>query len=110
LGALILVGTEREARQAQGPITAAWTLGLTLAGYLLILLLTPNPLEWQLAAAGERLLMQLWPSALFVFFVMIRDPFSARPESLFRDSPRRGNAGGGSRPKPIAHPGAAAGG
>ena len=57
-------------------MAAAWTLGLTLAGYFFIFLITPNVLEWQLSSAGGRLLMQLWPSALFVFFMVLGDPIS----------------------------------
>jgi 4-amino-4-deoxy-L-arabinose transferase-like glycosyltransferase len=76
LGALVLFGLKSDARGLQGPTTAAWTLGLTLAGYFFIFLITPNTLEWQLSRAGVRLLLQLWPSALFLFFMVIRDPFS----------------------------------
>ncbi len=78
LGALVLFGTRRDGRELQGAATAAWTLGLTLAGYFSVFLITPNPLDWQLSTAGGRLLIQLWPSALFVFFMVIRDPLSER--------------------------------
>ena len=76
LGALVLFGIRPDARGLQGAMTAAWTLGLTLAGYFFIFLVTPHTLEWQLTSAGGRLLMQLWPSALFVFFMVSRDPLS----------------------------------
>jgi hypothetical protein len=78
LGALVLFGIKPDAKGLPGPRTAAWTLGLTMAGYLLIFLITPLPLEWQLNSAGGRLFLQLWPSALFVFFMVLRDPFSDR--------------------------------
>jgi hypothetical protein len=74
LGALVLFGIKPDVKDLSGPRTAAWTLGLTLAGYLFILLITPKPLEWQLSSAGGRLLLQLWPSALFVLFMVLRDP------------------------------------
>jgi hypothetical protein len=76
LGALVLFGTRSEAKALRGPVTAAWTLGLTLAGYLLIFLITPHELKWQMGTAGERLLLQLWPGALFAFFMVIRDPIA----------------------------------
>ena len=79
LGALALFGIQSDARGLQGPATAARALGLTLAGYLVIFLITPHKLEWQMGTAGGRLLLQLWPSALFVLFMAIRDPFSDRP-------------------------------
>jgi hypothetical protein len=74
LGALVLFGIKRDAGELQGARAAAWTLGLTLAGYFCVCLITPNALDWQLSTAGGRLLIQLWPSALFVFFMVIRDP------------------------------------
>jgi hypothetical protein len=76
VGALVLFGIKRDARELQGAMTAAWTLGLTLAGYFFIFLITPNPLGWQLGTAGGRLLLQLLPSALFVFFMVSGDPLS----------------------------------
>ncbi len=82
LAALVLFGIRPDARELQGVRTAAWTLGLTLAGYLLIFLVTPHGLEWQLTSAGGRLLTQLWPSALFLFFMVLRDPFSDKPAEL----------------------------
>ena len=82
LGALVLFGIRPDAKDLQWARTAAWTLGLTLAGYLLIFLVTPHGLEWQLTSAGGRLLMQLWPSALFVFFMVLRDPHSDDPAEL----------------------------
>ena len=76
LGALVLFGIKPDARGLQGPMTAARALGLTLAGYFFIFLITPHKLDWQLTTAGGRLLLQLWPSALFVFFMVLGDPRS----------------------------------
>ncbi len=47
---------------------ANWTLALTLAGYFVIYVITPNELYWHLRFSLNRLLLQLWPSAIFVFF------------------------------------------
>jgi hypothetical protein len=78
LGALLFFGIKPDALGVPGPRIAAWTLGLTFAGYLFIYLITPRTLEWQLDAAGGRLLLQLWPSALFTIFMILRNPFSDR--------------------------------
>ena len=86
LGALVLLGIRPEAKKAQGLTTAAWTLGLTLAGYLAMVLISPNAPEWELSRAGARLLLQLWPSALFVFFMVLRDPISDRACDLHQDA------------------------
>jgi hypothetical protein len=79
LGALALFGIRPDAKGRPGITTSALALGLTLAGYLVIFLITPHPLDWQLGTAGERLLLQLWPSALFVFFMVIRVPWTEHP-------------------------------
>jgi len=86
LGALVLFGIRPDARELQGAGTAARTLVLILAGYFLIFLITPHILEWQLSSAGGRLLMQLWPSALFVFFMVLGDPVSSgSAQGIFPD-------------------------
>jgi hypothetical protein len=77
--ALLLFRIRPDVKGIPGPKMAAWTLGLTLAGYFFIFLITPLRLDWQLGTAGGRLLLQLWPSALFLFFMVVRDPFSDRP-------------------------------
>jgi hypothetical protein len=48
---------------------------LTLVGYFAIYLITPYDIYWHLRFSLTRLFMQLWPSALFLFFRMVRlDP------------------------------------
>jgi hypothetical protein len=43
-------------------------LGLTLAGYMGIYLITPHPLEWHLNYSADRLLFHLYPLLLFILF------------------------------------------
>jgi hypothetical protein len=93
LGASALFGIRPDAKAPHGTATTARTLGLTLAGYLLVFLITPHKLLWQMGTAGDRLLLQLWPSALFLFFMVIRDPLSDRPAPSPRDQPQRGARG-----------------
>lgn len=45
------------------------TLSLTLAGYFAIYLITPYDLFWHLRNSLNRLFLQLWPSAIFLFFL-----------------------------------------
>lgn len=45
--------------------------------YCLIYLITPNDVEWQLKYSLSRLLMQLFPMALLLFFLFIRTPENA---------------------------------
>ena len=60
-------------RRKTGPSTASvriaiWTLELTLAGYFVIYVITPNQLNWHLRFSLNRLFLQFWPSAVFLFF------------------------------------------
>jgi hypothetical protein len=47
---------------------AVWTLAITLAGYFAIYVITPNELYWHLRFSLNRLFLQLWPSAVYLFF------------------------------------------
>ena len=50
------------------------TLGAVLAGYFLVFLITPYDIEWQLETSLFRLVMHLWPGALFGYFLLARRP------------------------------------
>ncbi|HTT23599.1 MAG TPA: glycosyltransferase family 39 protein [Candidatus Sulfotelmatobacter sp.] len=56
-------------RSRRVPIAVA-TLALTLAGYFAIYLITPRDLYWHLRFSLNRLFLQLWPSAIFLFFLL----------------------------------------
>jgi len=47
---------------------------LQLLGYFVIYLITPLDLVWQINSSLERLLLQLFPSAVFLFFYATRSP------------------------------------
>jgi hypothetical protein len=47
-------------------------LGLMMMGYYTIYLITPHQVEWHLGTSLRRLLLQLWPSYLFAYFMIIR--------------------------------------
>ncbi|MGH9660889.1 MAG: hypothetical protein ACRD96_20235, partial [Bryobacteraceae bacterium] len=50
-----------------------WTaLALIFAGYCGVYLITPFSIDWQMSTSANRLLLQLWPAALFTFFGMVR--------------------------------------
>lgn len=48
-------------------------VGLMLAGYLLVYLATPHDLVWHLDSSLVRLLLQLWPAALFAWCLALPD-------------------------------------
>lgn len=60
-------------------------LGLQLIGYVLVYGITPCPLRWQIACSMNRVLLQLWPSFLFLCFVVF--PSSSDLRKQTRDSP-----------------------
>jgi hypothetical protein len=56
----------------------AVVLGAMLAGYTLIYLTTPHDLTWHVVSSADRLLMQLWPSAVLLFFLRVAAPEERR--------------------------------
>ena len=72
---LLGVKTERAGRVTV--LTLATVLGLILAGYFFIYVTTPRDLEWQLTFSLDRLLIQLWPSFVLLFFLSVRPPEEA---------------------------------
>ena len=50
---------------------------LMLVGYAAVYLITPHNLHWRLETSFDRLRMQLWPLALFAFFLWVATPAEA---------------------------------
>jgi Dolichyl-phosphate-mannose-protein mannosyltransferase len=50
---------------------AAVVLAVMLAGYALIYLTTPHDVTWHIISSVDRLLLQLWPTALLLFFLRV---------------------------------------
>jgi len=73
---VLLVGLRRNARITGNAICYV-TLGLTVAGYFIIYLIAPFSLDWLLSSSLNRLLIQLWPSILFLIFIHARNPAEA---------------------------------
>jgi hypothetical protein len=71
---LICAGPSGTAATSLGAKTAAITLALMLAGYTAVLLTVPAPLLATNLRSLERLLLQLWPSAVFAYFLLVRTP------------------------------------
>ncbi len=56
--------------------TSMLALALTLTGYFAVYLITPYDIYWHLRFSLSRLFIQLWPSAIFVFFAFSPIPTS----------------------------------
>ncbi|HYA98054.1 MAG TPA: hypothetical protein VEH49_08165, partial [Methylomirabilota bacterium] len=70
-GLYLAVGKEYRGHQP-GFRAGYVALVLTLAGYFAVYLITPLDLNWHLRFSLGRLFLQVWPSALFLFFVGAR--------------------------------------
>jgi len=72
-----LLGVKTERAERVTLLTFASALGLVLAGYFFIYVTTPRDLEWHLTFSLDRLLIQLWPSFVLLFFLSVRPPEEA---------------------------------
>ena len=73
----LVLGVAVSERNKAGVLTAAIVLGLWGVGYLLVYLLTPRDLPWHLMTSLDRLLLQLWPCFVFIYFLTICTPEEA---------------------------------
>jgi hypothetical protein len=68
---------------------AAITLAGGLAAYLGVLLASPLDFQWQISTALPRLLLQLWPSAILLCFLALREPEPPAPEEPKKKKKKR---------------------
>lgn len=68
---LIRKNDHQQSTFSPGFSSSAIALSLTLAGYFVIYLITPRDIYWHLRNSLNRLFLQLWPSAIFLFFVLL---------------------------------------
>jgi hypothetical protein len=73
----LLQGIDSEQLRKRSTIISICTVGLTLAGYFCVYLTSPYDLDWHLRTSLHRLLLQLWPSAVFLIFLLVRTPEQA---------------------------------
>lgn len=74
---LLLLGIGIEEKQKANVAGSLIALGVMLAGYFMIYVISPRDLEWHLSTSVDRLYSQLWPSFVFVFFLIVRTPEQA---------------------------------
>ena len=67
----LLVGIKIDKKDRNMIAVSLVTLSLILVGLFGVYITTPYDLTWHLSTSLERLLLQLWPSFLFVYFMMI---------------------------------------
>lgn len=68
----ILVRWQIEDRYRLPALVAASVLALVFLSYCGVLLITPYTLSWQVQTSFDRLILQVWPGVLLIFFVFLR--------------------------------------
>ncbi len=63
-------------KSSWGAQSAIIVVGLMVFGYFVTFLITPRPVAWQMATACDRLLLQLWPSCLFIAVTRLVPPYA----------------------------------
>jgi hypothetical protein len=74
----VAFGFDPDHPSGRGAVTALTTVGLMMAGYVMVYLTSPHDLQSHLDSSLTRLLAQVWPTALFGYFVVARTPRDAR--------------------------------
>jgi len=69
---LLLFGFQVKKNLQWGIICSAIAFALTFIGYFFIYVTTPFDLEWHLGSSLDRLLLQLFPSFLFLYFIVLK--------------------------------------
>ena len=69
---LVVTGISLNRRCATTLLIATMALALVVAGYFFTYVFSPHDLNWHLTNSLDRLLLQLWPTFLFVVFLAIR--------------------------------------
>ncbi len=63
--------------RTQTALTGFVTVALLFVGYWFIYLTTPHDLLWHLHTSMRRLVLQVWPSLVFSFFMIMKTPEEA---------------------------------
>jgi hypothetical protein len=103
----ILVRWQVEERYRLPLWIATTALVLVFLSYCAVYLMTPYALAWQVQSSFDRLILQVWPGFLLVFFVFLRsvvDPTPAVTEKIAaaRKSPARSPKTASSSKNPAA--------
>jgi hypothetical protein len=70
---LFVTGREHRFPSREVLVAPALVFVLMLIGLYFVFILTPKDLEWHFRAACDRLILQLWPAVLMVFFLFVAD-------------------------------------
>lgn len=71
---LVLSGIDRSVIVKKGVTSHLWIMLLMLVGYFFSFFISPHDLEWHMGSSLRRLVVQLWPSWVFICFYCARGP------------------------------------
>jgi hypothetical protein len=74
----LIAGRDREITHRPSFLASVLAVGLTLAGYAGIYLVASYEIHWHLFVSLNRLFLQCWPAAIFLFFLALRYSGQAR--------------------------------
>lgn len=84
---LLLMGLKSPFRANRAQQVGLVGLVLSFAGYFAIYAITPRDLYWHLISSLDRLLLHMWPSALLIGFLLVREqplPWAAEGRAITR--------------------------
>jgi hypothetical protein len=84
---LLGLGVNRSAIDRGWIRAGTLALALLLAGHFVVFVSMADELPRLLKSSLDRLLLQLWPSALFLFFIVVRTPEEATADSFVMGQP-----------------------
>jgi hypothetical protein len=70
----LFLGVKLKSLKRAGVMTSLFILGLMFCGYFLVYITTPHDLAWLIGTTLSRLFLQLWPSLVFIFLLIIATP------------------------------------
>jgi hypothetical protein len=79
-----IVGSSLNRRYLRGIVASGLAIALVSLGYFFVYVVTPHDLHWHLDWSLKRLILQLWPSVLFLIFIAIAPPEQLRFRTRFR--------------------------
>jgi len=68
----LILGIHVESNERSSIFNAVLVFVLMLGGYFFIYITTPHPLPWHLSTSLDRLFLQLWPTFVFSYFLVVR--------------------------------------
>jgi 4-amino-4-deoxy-L-arabinose transferase-like glycosyltransferase len=68
----LILGIHVESNERSSIFNAVLVFVLMLGGYFSIYITTPHPLLWHLSTSLDRLFLQLWPTFVFSYFLVVR--------------------------------------